>query len=80
MGSVLRMEEFHMVPVGSHQAVARILVAGTHRAALHILVAGFHRVVAHILVVDCYRDLFAEVALGEGTHHIDLADLGLGLD
>ena len=57
-----------MVPADSRLAV------DIHRAAAHILVA------VHILVVDCYRDRFAEVALGEGTHHIDLADLGLGLD
>jgi hypothetical protein len=80
------MVEFHMVPAESrlavdiHRAAARILVAGNHRAAAHILAADCHRVAAHILIADCYRDPFAEVALGEYTHHTDLADLGLGLD
>jgi hypothetical protein len=74
------MVEFHMVPADSRLAV------DIRRAAVHILVADTHqtvdirRVAVHILVADCYRDLIAEVALGEGTHHIDLADLGLGLD
>ena len=81
-----------MVPADTHQAVdirrvaAHILVADCHQAvdtrrvAAHILVADIRRVAVRILVVDYYRDLLAEVALGERTLHTDLADLGLDLD
>jgi len=75
-----------MVPADTHRAVDIHRVADTHQAvdthrvADHILVVDIHRVAGHILVVDYYRDLLAEVALGEHTHHTDLADLGLDLD
>ena len=59
---------------GTHQAVDIRLAAGTHQTV------DIHRAAGHIRVVDCYRDLLAEVALGERTHRTDLADLGLGPD
>jgi len=75
-----------MVPADTHQAVDIRRVADTHQAvdsprvAVHTLVVDTRRAAGHILVVGCYKDLLAEVALGERTHHTDLADLGLDLD
>ena len=75
-----------MVPADTHRAVDIRRVADTHQAvdihrvAVHILVVDTRRAAGRILVVGCYKDLLAEVALGERTHHTDLADLGLDLD
>ena len=63
-----------MVPADIHRAV------DIRRVAVHTLVVDTRRAAGHILVVGCYKDLLAEVALGERTHHTDLADLGLDLD
>ena len=75
-----------MVPADTHQAVDIRRVADTHQAvdsprvAVHTLVVDTRRAAVHTLVVGCYKDLLAEVALGERTHHTDLADLGLDPD
>ena len=69
-----------------HRVAGHILAAGTHRVADihrvagHILAADIHQVAGHILVAADYRDLLAEVVLGEHTHHTDLVDLGLDPD
>lgn len=65
--------------VDTHRVVGHILVVDTRRVVVRILVADTRRVADHILAVDCYRDRL-EVVMGEYTHHIDLADLGLDLD
>jgi hypothetical protein len=70
-----------MVLVDTHRA-ADILVVDIRRV-VDILVAeirravDIHRVAVRILVVGCYKDPLAEVVMGERSHHIDLADLGL---
>jgi len=75
-----------MVPADIHRAVDIRRVADTHQVvdipqvAVHILVVDTRRAAGHILIVGCYRDLLAEVVLGERTHHTDPADLGLDLD
>ena len=80
------LADIHLA-AGTHRVAGHIRVVDIHRVAGHILavdhirVVETRRVAGHILAAAAdYRDLLAEVVLGEHTHHTDLVDLGLDPD